>query len=176
VTFQYPGLDFDRPAVSRLSCTIKSGQLVAIVGENGSGKSTLVNLLAGALRRTSGAMLIDGLPMEDYDAHDLREATAMLAQSHHIFPGMSIAENIGMGRWQAAQDTGLIRRAIRQGGADRLCRNMHGGSDTVLKQLDELQHVLPWTNLEPKAQLDDYKKAVEREADLSGGENQRVVA
>ncbi|MBM4313424.1 MAG: ABC transporter ATP-binding protein [Deltaproteobacteria bacterium] len=47
-------------AVDRLSCEVRSGELVGIIGPNGSGKTTLVNLISGFIKPTSGRILYNG--------------------------------------------------------------------------------------------------------------------
>lgn len=59
--------------------SIKSGQLVVIVGANGSGKSTLIRLLARLYDPTSGQIFIDGHASSDYRMNDLRQAIVILS-------------------------------------------------------------------------------------------------
>ena len=59
VSYSYPGSSFD--SVSEVSCLIKEGQLVAIVGDSGAGKTTLMDLIIGMLSPKEGRITISGL-------------------------------------------------------------------------------------------------------------------
>jgi len=75
------------------------GEVHAIVGENGAGKSTLMKILAGALPRDSGEILIDGEPVlinSPDSAHRL--GIRAVYQEFSLVPHLSIAENILMGQ------------------------------------------------------------------------------
>ena len=61
LSFKYPGTE--RTVLSALSLHFPAGATVAIVGENGSGKTTLVKLLLGLYQPTSGAILVDDVPL-----------------------------------------------------------------------------------------------------------------
>ena len=60
VSFTYPGKVF--PALNKVSLSIESGQIIAIVGPSGAGKTTIVDVLLGVLPLDSGAIRISGLP------------------------------------------------------------------------------------------------------------------
>ena len=75
------------------------GEAHALVGENGAGKSTLVKILAGAHRQDTGDVLLDGRPLELTGPADARGAgIAVIYQEPTLFPDLSVAENIFMGR------------------------------------------------------------------------------
>lgn len=75
------------------------GEAHALVGENGAGKSTIVKILAGVHRPDSGTVLIDGEPVEFDSAADAQAAgIAVIYQEPTLFPDLSVAENIFMGR------------------------------------------------------------------------------
>ena len=65
VTFTYPG--GTEPAVQDLSLHIRSGELIALVGENGAGKSTLVKLLLRFYDPTHGAVRVGGADLRELD-------------------------------------------------------------------------------------------------------------
>ncbi len=98
VSFSYPGSQTAKPALSNINLSIKSGQMVVIVGSNGSGKSTILKLLSRFYDPTSGpeSILVDGIPISQYRMSDLWRATATLTQDHSLFP-LSLGENIGLG-------------------------------------------------------------------------------
>lgn len=75
------------------------GEAHALAGENGAGKSTLIKTLAGVHRPDSGRVLLDGEPVVFHGPADARDAgVAVIYQEPMLFPDLSVAENIYMGR------------------------------------------------------------------------------
>ena len=73
--------------------------MLALCGENGAGKSTLMRMLSGATRPDSGAILLDGAPVEiarPADAMALGICTVY--QELSLLPHLSVAENVLLGR------------------------------------------------------------------------------
>ncbi|MGN4220736.1 ABC transporter ATP-binding protein, partial [Burkholderia gladioli] len=80
---EYRAVSFDygaseRPTLDRISFKVAPGEMVALAGPSGGGKSTLVNLLPRFFDATDGAILVDGVPIVDYDVHALRSQLAMV--------------------------------------------------------------------------------------------------
>jgi ATP-binding cassette subfamily B protein len=74
VTFTYPGAE--RPTLDGVSLHIPPGQHLGVVGANGSGKSTLIKVLTGLYAPTSGRIMLDGAPLEEWDRAALFRRTA----------------------------------------------------------------------------------------------------
>jgi rhamnose transport system ATP-binding protein len=75
------------------------GEAHALVGENGAGKSTLVKILAGVYPADSGTITLDGQPLPLSGPADARSAgIAVIYQEPTLFPDLSVAENIFIGR------------------------------------------------------------------------------
>ncbi|KAF7298862.1 ABC transporter ATP-binding protein [Mycena indigotica] len=155
VTFSYPGGEKNAKALDDVSFTIKSGQLVVLVGSNGSGKSTIVKLLSRLYDVSSGNIVVDDKNIHDYLIADLRAATASLTQDHHLYP-LSLGENIGLGNPELMGDVEVITGAAKKGGAaDAYTMHVQASDGTPLaKEVEKMQ----------------------KRADISGGERQRVVA
>src|SRR5690348_5198752 len=86
-------------AVQNVSLDLYGGEAHALVGENGAGKSTLVKILAGVHRPDSGTVELDGSPVELNSPADAKAAgIAVIYQEPTLFPDLSVAENIAMGR------------------------------------------------------------------------------
>ncbi|WP_433532269.1 sugar ABC transporter ATP-binding protein [Micromonospora sp. CA-263727] len=78
---------------------LRAGEAHALVGENGAGKSTLVKILAGVHGPDTGRLLLDGEPVTFGSPADARAAgIAVIYQEPTLFPDLSVAENIFMGR------------------------------------------------------------------------------
>ena len=81
------------------SIELQAGEAHALIGENGAGKSTLVKILAGVYRPDSGRLLLDGRELRLANPADARDAgIAVIYQEPTLFPDLSVAENIFMGR------------------------------------------------------------------------------
>ena len=92
VSFAYEG-DGGRHILRRVSFTVGSGQMVAIVGLSGAGKTTLVNLLPRFYDVTAGAILVDGVDIRDATLRSLRAQIGIVAQETVLFDD-TIATNI----------------------------------------------------------------------------------
>ncbi|MFE4827755.1 sugar ABC transporter ATP-binding protein [Streptomyces sp. NPDC056672] len=102
-------------ALRDVSLRLFPGEAHALAGENGAGKSTLIKTLAGVHRPDAGEVLLDGGPVVFRGPADARDAgIAVIYQEPTLFPDLSIAENIFMGR-QPRRSLGRIdRRAVRE--------------------------------------------------------------
>ncbi|KAH7920697.1 P-loop containing nucleoside triphosphate hydrolase protein [Leucogyrophana mollusca] len=172
LSFTYPGSKSTRDALTDISFSIKSGQLVVIVGANGSGKSTVIKLLNRTYDPTSGDIIVDKHPISSYRIADLRRATANLAQDHHLFP-VSIAENIGLGHPAMVGDSERVVECAKLAGAHGFVEKFEEGYKTVLEP-DSDTHLS--FGGEDNEDLKKELKKIERKIDVSGGERQRLVA
>jgi ABC-type multidrug transport system fused ATPase/permease subunit len=174
LTFSYPTDTTTKPALQDCSFTILPGQLVVIVGGNGSGKSSLIKLLTRQYDPTAGELLIDGRPVHEYKLSDLREAIAVLAQDHELFEGLTICENVGLGRWQHMADHDLVQKALELGGAESVVHKFKDGANTVLMPTATKNCLNVITREDAK--LKTLYEELEKNSDVSGGEKQRLIA
>jgi rhamnose transport system ATP-binding protein len=101
-------------ALDDVSIELRGGEVHALAGENGAGKSTLVKLLAGVHRPDSGELVLDGAPVAFHGPGDAQDAgVAVIYQEPTLFPDLSVAENILMGRQPRAGLRRIDRRAVR---------------------------------------------------------------
>src|SRR5215218_4727951 len=78
---------------------LRAGEVHALVGENGAGKSTMVKILAGVHGPDTGRVLLDGAAVTlDNPATARAAGIAVIYQEPTLFPDLSVAENIFMGR------------------------------------------------------------------------------
>ena len=90
VSFSYPdtGLVFEQ-----LNFGLNSGEWMLITGKSGSGKSTILRLLSGTFTDFKGKIFVDGLPIKNYDLHNLRSNMGMLFGQLDLFSG-TLLQNI----------------------------------------------------------------------------------
>lgn len=105
-------------ALRGVSLRLYAGEAHALAGENGAGKSTLIKALAGVHRPDTGTVLLDGDPVEFHGPADARDAgIAVIYQEPTLFPDLSVAENIFVGR-QPRRSLGRVdHRAVRRAAA-----------------------------------------------------------
>ncbi|TKR93595.1 hypothetical protein L596_008017 [Steinernema carpocapsae] len=95
VHFSYPTRP-DLPILRDLSFTVEPGQTVALVGPSGSGKSSCIALLEHFYEPDSGEILIDGVPIEQYEHQLVHTKIALVGQEPVLF-ARSVTENVGYG-------------------------------------------------------------------------------
>jgi subfamily B ATP-binding cassette protein MsbA len=98
---EYRGVEFHygsshKGVLHDISFAIEPGQTVALVGPSGGGKSSIASLLARFYRVEEGAILIDGIDINDIVLKDLRRNIAMVTQETILFDD-TIASNIAYG-------------------------------------------------------------------------------
>ena len=93
VSYTYRGAE--APAVNNASCEFETGQMYAVIGPSGSGKSTLLSMLAGLDLPTAGDVYFGEDRLRDMDLDRYRrEDIAMIFQAFHLFPLMTVEENV----------------------------------------------------------------------------------
>ena len=99
VWFRYPTRKEDF-VMKGLNIKINPNESVALVGESGCGKSTFVNLLMRFYDIDSGEILLDGVNINEYNLHDLRNVISLVMQEPIVF-NYSILENLLYGKLNA---------------------------------------------------------------------------
>jgi ATP-binding cassette subfamily B protein len=102
VDFNYPSRPMQQ-ALDGLSGEVRAGQTLAIVGPSGAGKTTLFALLMRFYAPQKGEVLLDGVPIEQMDLHDLRQRIGVVPQEAVVFSG-TVTENIRYGKPDASHD------------------------------------------------------------------------
>lgn len=131
-------------ALRGLECTIREGEVLAIMGPSGCGKTTLLNIIAGLDRPTAGSVTIDGSNLVDLNDADLvkyrREKVGIVFQFFNLVPTLTARENVEL----------PMRLAGRSG--DYMKNRSEG-----LLQLVDMKH-----------------REAHKPDELSGGEQQRI--
>ena len=97
------GYNPDKIIINDFSAQIQPGQKVAIVGPTGAGKTTMVKLLMRFYDVNTGAILVDGYDVRQFNRSELRELFGMVLQDTWLFNG-TIMENIRYGRLDATDE------------------------------------------------------------------------
>lgn len=121
----------DQPVLQQMDFEVKKGQKIAIVGATGSGKTTVVNLLTRFYDVDGGAVLLDGVNVNDITKKSLRENIAIVLQDTVLFSD-TIAANIGYGRLNATMEE--IKAAAQVANAAEFIERLPDGYNTVLSE------------------------------------------
>lgn len=94
-------------ALSDVSFTLRTGEILGLIGPNGSGKTTLINVVTGLLKPTSGVVTIDGVETTKLPPHRIaRAGLARTFQTIRLFRELTVLENVEVG----AVSQGMSRR------------------------------------------------------------------
>jgi ATP-binding cassette subfamily B protein len=129
---------------------IRSGELIALVGDNGAGKSTLVKLLLRFYDTSQGSVRVGGVDIKNFDPEELRSRIGVLFQDYASYE-LTVRENVLMGRPDIPVDDERVMKALRDSRSEWLVKKLQNGLDSKVGRLFEGGH------------------------DLSGGEWQRLA-
>jgi branched-chain amino acid transport system ATP-binding protein len=103
-------------AVKGISFSVEAGQVVTLIGTNGAGKTTTLRALSGLLKPLSGSITFDGRPIAGHPAHRIVAlGLAHSPEGRHIFPRMTIEDNLRLGAYLRKDAEGVnqdIQRAF----------------------------------------------------------------
>ncbi len=105
-------------AIEGVSLDLHAGEVHALVGENGAGKTTLMNVMHGLFQPDEGHVEMDGQPVVVRTPHDAETlGIAMIPQELELFPDLSIADNLFVGRRRPRGRLGLYDSAALRAAA-----------------------------------------------------------
>ncbi|MCX8033599.1 MAG: ABC transporter ATP-binding protein [Thermoleophilia bacterium] len=124
-----------------VSLRVEEGELVALVGANGAGKSTLLKTISGVIRPNSGKITFLGHRIDSLAPHKIVQlGLCHIPEGRHIFPDMSVRENLEMGAypghsWKYRKDT--LKRVYElfprlKEREHQLARSLSGGEQQML--------------------------------------------
>jgi ABC-type sugar transport system ATPase subunit len=104
ISKHYPAVQ----ALQQVSMSVAAGEVRALLGKNGAGKSTLIKILSGATTPDSGEIRIDGARVHmTSPAAAFAVGIGTVYQEMSLVPGLTVAENILLGRWPLANRVGV---------------------------------------------------------------------
>jgi len=127
VTFRYPGSD-ERLVLDHVSLRIERGTMAALVGRSGSGKSTLVDLIPRLREVSSGQLLLDDTPVDDFTLRSLRRRIGFMTQDAVLFND-TIRGNLLFGLERVPDDE-EIERALTDSYCLEFVRQLPKGLET----------------------------------------------
>ena len=131
ITFQNVGFQYetdpDKWILRNINLTVRSGEIVAIVGLSGAGKTTLAHLLPRFHDVSDGAIFFDGVDIRDGTLTSLRSQIAMVTQETILFDD-TIAQNISYGVPNAT--TAWVEAAARAAHAHEFISELDQGYET----------------------------------------------
>lgn len=86
----------ERSILVGVSAALEGGEMVGVVGPNGCGKSTLLRLLYGYLKPASGKILLDGVPLDDFAAHEFAARTGVCPQEPESTLNFSVEQALAL--------------------------------------------------------------------------------
>ena len=132
VDFAYKDENGDKAHVlSDINLSIRSGEVIGILGGTGSGKSSLVQLIPRLYDVESGSVKVAGQDVRNYDLDHLRKQVAMVLQTNVLFSG-TIKENMRWGNKDATDEE--IMEACKIAQADEFIQNFKDGYDTMIER------------------------------------------
>ena len=126
-SFKYANSDYE--GLSHVNLKLEKGQTLGIVGKTGSGKTTFVRQLLRQYPVGEGQLLINGLPVENYQRHSIEQQIGYVPQEHVLF-SRSVADNIKVGKKDASQKELDIAVAVAAFTQD--LERMANGYDTLV--------------------------------------------
>ena len=102
-------------AIRGISVTVNEGEIVTLIGANGAGKTTTLKTISGLRPVSSGSITFDGQDISKMAAHDrVRLGISQAPEGRGIFPGMSVLENLEMGKYHLKMKNAEIQEDLEK--------------------------------------------------------------
>ncbi|MDQ6977125.1 MAG: lipid A export permease/ATP-binding protein MsbA [Ghiorsea sp.] len=127
VCLTYPGVS--KPVLSNINLSIKSGEVVALVGRSGAGKTTLANMVLRFMDPSSGSIHIDGHDLRTFNQTDLRSQMSLVTQEIVLFND-TVLNNIAYGHESIDREKVIAIAKIAN--AHEFIEKLENGYDTLV--------------------------------------------
>ncbi len=134
IVFEHASLTYSGggdESLTDIDFVVKKGETVGIIGGTGSGKTSVVNLIPRFYDATKGRVIVDGIPVKDYEISTLREKIGVVPQKAVLFKG-TIRENLLWGNENASEQD--IEDALRISQAKEFVDTKDGRLDFMIAQ------------------------------------------
>jgi phosphonate transport system ATP-binding protein len=144
----------EHTVLNGVSCAVRRGERVAVLGASGAGKTSLLRAINGFVPAASGTIIVDGIDVSETRGRALRELRsriAVISQRHDLVDNLSVHQNVmagALGRWSSWHALRFLIWPLRE-------------------ELETAREALGRVGLE--------RKLRSRTSELSGGEHQRVA-
>lgn len=102
------------PVLHGVNLSVEEGQTAVVMGLNGAGKTTTLLSVAGVLRPWSGKIVYDGKVVNKDDTRQLvASGVVLIPEGRHVFPGLSVSNNLRLGSWAVRGDRKLYRERLK---------------------------------------------------------------
>jgi branched-chain amino acid transport system ATP-binding protein len=103
----------DMTACRDIAITVEAGEIVTLIGANGAGKTTILRAIAGALVPRAGTIRFDGRDITGLPAYErVQLGVALVPEGRHIFPFLTVRENLELGGFKFRKDITKVRKLI----------------------------------------------------------------
>ncbi len=103
------------PALQEISLEVAQGEIISLIGPNKAGKTTLLLTLSGILKTTEGRILFEGEDIANLDPHRIiSRGVGHVPQGRHIFPTLSVKDNLMIGAYTKRKAKEEIKRELDQ--------------------------------------------------------------
>ena len=102
-------------AIKGISVVVNEGEIVTLIGANGAGKTTTLKTISGLRSVSSGSIIFDGEDISKLPAHDrVRRGISQAPEGRGIFPGMTVLENLEMGKYHLKMRSSEINEDLEK--------------------------------------------------------------
>jgi branched-chain amino acid transport system ATP-binding protein len=102
-------------AIKGISVVVNEGEIVTLIGANGAGKTTTLKTISGLRPVSSGSIVFDGKDISKLPAHDrVRLGISQAPEGRGIFPGMTVLENLEMGKYHLKMKSAEINEDLEK--------------------------------------------------------------
>ncbi len=121
-----------------LSFAVERGEILCLMGRNGVGKTTVLRAIMGQVPVSAGAILLDGVAVQDLAAHDVpKEGIGYVPQGRRLFGDLTVAENIEIGLMTRGRDARVREKVLTifprlRERLGQISRTLSGGEQQML--------------------------------------------